>query len=726
MNINFTLKNIAKKVDNFDFSSFTEEECKKKVEELKLRINSGEKLEKVMPEMFALVRHASEKTLGLKHFNVQLLGGLVLNKGCIAEMSTGAGKTLTATLPLCLNALTGRGVHLITVNDYLAQRDAEWMGPIYDYLGFTYGSITHDTEPEERKDIYTRDIVYVTNSEFGFDYLRDNMVLDKEDRVMSKDFFFCIIDEADSILIDESRTPLIISASGKESSDIYKACDFFAKSLKKDDVEKDEESKTWMLTESGVKKAEKTFSLKNFSDVENAVLRHHITQAIKANYDMKLDKEYIVKDGEIVIIDEHTGRQSPGRRYSDGLHQALEAKEHVEVKSESITLASITYQNFFKQYEKISGMTGTAMTEKREFKEIYGLNVVRIPDNSPCIRKDNRDLVYVSEEAKLDAMINDIKETHSKNRPILIGTLDIEKSEELSKRLNKEGLKHNLLNAKQDAMEADIVSHAGEAGAITIATNMAGRGTDIKLGPGVKELGGLKIIASERAVDRRIDNQLIGRCGRQGDPGESQFYLSMDDELLEYVTGTNHDRIVALNKDDPDPINNKAFTSLIYSCQKKIENRHFEERKNTTKYDTILNNQRINVYNQRDYLLENDSKEIVKNMANVVFEKEFNNENFTKIFKIKEPDIQSALHIVNSRIEDYSKEGSLSVLILRIVDIYWARHIDKMNVLKQDTRGAAYRNEDPVQVFNKQATKLFEEMNYNIKHDVILNILNTK
>ena len=724
-------KSFVKEVNTYNFADYTDEQLRQEFDNIKENFIPNKH---TLAKVYAIVRETSKRTLGLRHFDVQILGGYVLNDGAVAEMSTGAGKTLTATLPLVYNSLSGKGAHLVTVNDYLAKRDCEWMGPIYEFLGLTYGYIIHDTPKEERKELYERDILYITNSELGFDYLRDNMAKRLEQRVCRGYFNYAIIDEVDSILIDESRTPLIISMQGGESNDIYKTCDLFVKSLSEKDVEKDEDTRVWTLTEKGVKKAEKVFGIKNYSDAEHTTLRHHITQAIKANYDMKLDKQYIIKDGEIIIIDEHTGRMAEGRRYNDGLHQAIEAKENVEIKNESITLASITYQNFFKQYEKFSGMTGTAMTEKKEFKEIYGLKVVRIPDNKPCIRIDNPDLIYVSEKAKLNAVIKDIKENYSRKRPVLIGTLDIEKSEQLAKMLDKEGIPYNLLNAKQNEQEANIVSQAGNMGAVTIATNMAGRGTDIKLGKGVKELGGLKIIASERAVDRRIDNQLVGRSGRQGDPGESQFYLSLDDELMEYAAGSSRERIANLDKDNPDPIDAKIFTKLIYSCQKKIENRHFETRKNTTKYDKILNNQRIHVYDERDYVLKNDCSSLVLNMIPLVLNTEYNKnpvpmqlDYIRGLFNLNSVSlgalIEEAETKMNTYIQSLENTSYLSEVILYVVDAYWVKHMEDMQILRQDVKGAIYRNEDPVHVFNKKATQLFEEMNYSIKRDIIRNIL---
>ncbi len=731
MNLIFT-KNTIKKINKINFSKKTDEELKGISNSLRKRAET-EKEEKLLPEAFALVKEAAKRTLGLTYFDVQLLGGYVLSKGNIAEMSTGAGKTLTAVLALYLKSLFGKS-HLVTVNDYLAKRDCEWMFPVYEMLGISCGYIIHDTPREERKELYNKDVLYITNTELGFDYLRDNMAKDLSELVQNNCFDYAIIDEADSILIDEARTPLIISSNSDKSTDIYVVCNRFVKTLKQSDILKDEESRIWTLTESGVKRAENYFKLENYSDSENTLLRHHIEQAIKANYTMHKDKEYIVKDGQVIIIDEHTGRIAEGRRFNEGLHQAIEAKEGVKVNNESTTLASITYQNFFKQYKCFSGMTGTAMTEKSEFKEIYNLDVIHVPDNVPCIRKDNKDLIYVSEKAKIDAIVKDIKEQYNIGRPVLIGTLDIKKSEELSNRLTKEGIKHNLLNAKQNEQEAEIVAQAGQRGSITIATNMAGRGTDIKLGEGVKELGGLKIIASERAVDRRIDNQLIGRAGRQGDPGESQFYLSFDDELMEFATGSNKEKLIKLNKDDPDPVDSGIFTNLIYQCQRKIESSHFNARKNTAKYDKILNNQRINIYEQRNFVLNNDCTEIVLNMINPVMETELNklpeDKKFSvmkQIFNIDATSLDDLKEKANKKITDYinnlNDKTTLSKIILYVVDAYWVRHMEDMQLLRQDVSGAAYRNEDPVRIYNVKGTEYFEDMNYNIKKDVVRNIL---
>jgi preprotein translocase subunit SecA len=652
--------------------------------------------------------------------------------------------TLVTVAPAYLNALSGKSVHVVTVNDYLANRDMETLKPLYEFLGLSVDCIIHDTPSADRRDIYAKDVIYITNSELGFDYLRDNMVKNINNKVQCKPFSFCIIDEADSILIDEARTPLIISSPSGSANDLYTICDVFVKHLKPDDYEIDKQLKLITLSEIGVTKAEKFFGLKNYSDIENTLLRHHLEQSLRANLDMKKDKEYIVKDGQVILIDEHTGRIAEGRRFSNGLHQALEAKEGVYVKEESITMASITYQNFFKQYEKFSGMTGTAKTEEKEFKETYGLKVVVIPTNKPCIRNDKHDIIFVTEKAKNKAIIEDIKENYKIGRPVLVGTLDIAKSEELSNLLKQEGIPHHLLNAKQIEWEAKIVADAGQKGAVTIATNMAGRGTDIKLTDETRKLGGLKIIASERASNRRIDNQLKGRSGRQGDPGESQFYLSFQDELITYITSDKLKKIENLDQSDELPVSNKLFSNIISNCQKKLESQHFETRKNTTKYDKILNNQRIDIYEQRDYVLTHDCTPLIDNMVEVVLTREYNeisNEDFVKYFvkefHMKENEItgksfEEILAYGKSLFEKYKEKlenantpvPSPSTIILTVVDNYWIKHLVDMNELKQDIKLMSYRGEDPVRLYAKEGFQLFENMNYNIKKDIVKNIFN--
>lgn len=731
-------KKYITKINEFDFSKLSDEELKAKTPYFKNLLKEGKSLDDILPEAFAVVKEASTRILKMTPYNVQLIGGIALHQGKIAELKTGEGKTLSAVAPAYLNALTDRPVHIVTVNDYLANRDAEDLGPLYEYLGLTVGCIVHDTAPVHRQKIYKKNIVYITNSELGFDYLRDNMVKNINQKVQPKDLYFCIIDEVDSILIDEARTPLIISGQTNEKTDLYKIADTFAKSLNKDDYEVDKQIKTVTLTESGVMKAERIFSIDNYADIKNTLIRHHIEQALKANYDMKADKEYIVKDGKIVIIDEHTGRIADGRRYSKGLHQAIEAKEGVAIQGQSITQATITYQNFFKLYEKYSGMTGTAATEKNEFKEIYKLDVVVVPTNKPVIRKDNDDLIYVNQKAKNLAVIKDIKNCYKIGRPVLVGTLDIRKSEKLSRLLTEEGIPHQLLNAKQDKTEAEIIARAGEKGAVTIATNIAGRGTDIKLTDETRALGGLKIIATERAVDRRIDNQLIGRSGRQGDPGESQFYLSFDDELLVYITDSKNKKLQTLDADDYDAISGKLFSNIINNCQRKIEGQHFDSRKDTIKYDKILNNQRKNLYAQRDYVLSNDCVELIHNMISSVIEKEFNDvvnikEHIKKSYgiEIKSETKEEIIIELNKAYDEFIgafNEPNLLInnLILTIVDYNWIKYLEEIEELRQDIRLLSYRGEDPVRAYNEKATKLYKDMNYNIKKTIVNNIFSNR
>lgn len=698
-------------------------------------LKDGKTLEQILPEAFALVREASERIIGLRQYDVQMIGGVVLHEGKIAEMSTGSGKSLTAVAPIYLNALTEKSCHVVTVNDYLADRDAEYFKPLYEFLGLTVGCITHDTTSEERQIIYQKDVIYITNSELGFDYLRDNMVKKIENKVQVKSLYFCILDEADSILIDEARTPLIISAPKEDANNLYTICDVFVKHLKEDEFEIDNQLKSITLTEKGVKRAEKFFHIDNFSDIEHTLLRHHLNQSLQANMNMKLDKEYIIRDGGVLLIDEHTGRIAEGRRFSNGLHQALEAKEGVAIKEESTTMASITYQNFFRQYEKVAGMTGTAATEEKELKETYSLKTVVIPDNKPCIRKDRNDILYITENAKNKAIIEDIKNCYSVGRPVLVGTLDIAKSELLSNMLKQEGIPHNLLNAKQHALEAKIVEKAGEKYSVTIATNMAGRGTDIKLTDETRALGGLKIIASERAINRRIDNQLRGRSGRQGDPGESQFYLSFQDELIAYITKDKLKKIEALNQDDDKPLTDRIFSNVINRCQKKLEAQHFETRKNTTKYDKIVNNQRIEIYNQRDYVLTNDCSDLVRDMVKNVLIQEYEsidkNEFASYMKKMYQLELNSDINIeevaeaiYNSYVNnDEINKPSLNYIILTVVDNYWVQHLVDMAELKQDIRLMSYRGEDPVRLYAKEGFKMFEEMNIKIQKDIVRNII---
>ena len=609
------LKRISKTVDKIEaldesMQKLSDEELRHKTVEFKERLANGETLDDLLPEAYATVREASSRAIGLKHYRVQLIGGIILHQGRIAEMRTGEGKTLVSTLPAYLNALEEKGVHIVTVNDYLATRDAEWMGKVHNFLGLTVGVVTNDMENDERREAYNCDITYITNNELGFDYLRDNMVIEKEDLVQ-RDLHYAIVDEVDSVLIDEARTPLIISGESGKSTELYRACDILARQMERgssdgelskmdilmnEDIEEDgdflvnEKDKQIMLTADGVKKVEKFFHIENLADPENLAIQHNIILALRAHNLMFKDKDYVVKDDEVLIVDEFTGRIMPGRRYYDGLHQAIDAKENVKVKRESRTLATITFQNFFNKYDKKAGMTGTALTEEQEFREIYGMDVVVIPTNKPVQRIDHDDAIYKTKREKMNAVVEDIIESHAKGQPVLVGTITIEMSEELSAMLKKRGIKHNVLNAKFHEKEAEIISHAGEIGAVTIATNMAGRGTDIVLEDGVAELGGLKIIGTERHESRRIDNQLRGRAGRQGDPGESKFYLSLEDDLMRLFGSERMISIYnALGIPEGEEIQHKTISKTIEKAQKKIENNNFGIRKNLLDYDRVNN-----------------------------------------------------------------------------------------------------------------------------------------
>ena len=595
-----------------------------KTQEFKLRLSKGETLDDLLPEAFAVVREASRRVLGLRHFDVQLIGGCILHRGNIAEMRTGEGKTLVATLPAYLNALEGKGVHVVTVNDYLARRDSEDMGRVYRFLGLSVGLIIHDMDYPARKAAYAADITYGTNNEFGFDYLRDNMVVSL-DQMVQRPLHYAIVDEVDSILIDEARTPLIISGPGEKSTDLYNIMADVVKNFKeKEDYTVDEKLKTVAPTETGIAKAEKLLGVKNMYDPENGTdLSHQLMEALKAKALMIRDRDYVVKDGEVIIVDEFTGRLMYGRRYSEGLHQAIEAKEHVKVERESQTLATITFQNYFRMYEKLSGMTGTAKTEEQEFQKIYGLSVYVVPTNKPNIRIDYPDVIYKTKKAKYRAVVKAIEELHAIGRPVLVGTTSIAQSEELSAMLHKKGIQHNVLNAKYHEKEAEIVADAGQMGAVTIATNMAGRGTDITLGEGVAELGGLHIIGTERHESRRIDNQLRGRCARQGDPGSTRFYLSLEDDLMRLFGSDNISGIMdKLGMDEDEPIEHRLVTRSIENAQKKVESRNFDIRKHVLEYDDVMNEQREVIYDQRRKILEKaDLKETVLGMADHIVDR---------------------------------------------------------------------------------------------------------
>ena len=757
------LEPIADKVQALDseMQKLSDEELRAKTVEFRERLEKGETLDDILVEAFAVVREASTRVLGLKHYREQIIGGAVLHQGRIAEMKTGEGKTLVATLPAYLNAISGKGVHIVTVNDYLAQRDRDEMGKIYEFLGLTTGVIIHGLNNNQRREAYAADITYGTNNEFGFDYLRDNMVIYKEERVQ-RPLNFCIVDEVDSILIDEARTPLIISGAGEESTEFYKVADYFVKTLKADvDYTIDEEAKAVMLTDSGIEKAEKNFKIDNYADADNMGLQHYVTQALKANVTMKKDKDYMVKDGEVIIVDEFTGRLMEGRRYSDGLHQAIEAKEGVKIARESKTLATITFQNYFRMYNKLSGMTGTALTEKGEFEEIYGLDVIVVPTHRPVLRDDKPDVIYLSEKGKFNAIADEIAETNKTGQPVLVGTVSIEKSEELSKLLKKRGIKHQVLNAKYHEQEAEIISHAGERGMVTIATNMAGRGTDIKLTDEVKEVGGLKIIGTERHESRRIDNQLRGRSGRQGDPGSSQFYISLEDELMRRFGSEKIQGIVAkLGLTEEDAIENKMITKQIENAQKKVEGNNFNTRKTLLGYDDVMNVQREVIYKQRSEVLEGeDIKDQIKAMTEHVITNAVNlhlngveedsadaEEEMKKLVsylndicipanrvsidelmnmsndEIIEKFVSIADEIYEAKEEDFTAERMREierVVLLRIVDTKWMDHIDNMDHLKQGMGLQAFKQEDPVRAYQMEGSQMFEEMIENIKLDTV-------
>ena len=605
-----------------EYSKLSDDELKKKTEEFKNRLNDGEDFDDILVEAFATAREACYRVIKEKPYKVQLIGGLALHYGNIAEMKTGEGKTLTSVMPAYLNALGGQGVHIVTVNEYLAERDSKWMGQIHEFLGLTVGLNLRDLTPSEKRAEYDKDILYSTNNEIGFDYLRDNMAIRKEDRVQQRGLNYAIVDEVDSILIDEARTPLIISGGFLENKNLYIDADRFAKSLNYDtDIVYDAKLKRSNLSEEGMKKAEKYFKVDNLYDVNNSTLVHFINQALHANYSQKNDVDYVVKDGKIVIVDQFTGRLMPGRAFSDGLHQAIEAKEGVEIQQETKTLATITFQNLFRMYNKLSGMTGTAKTEEEEFREIYNMYVIAIPTNKPVIREDMADLIYASKKSKFKAIIDEIAERHEKGQPVLVGTIAIETSEEISNLLKKRGIPHEVLNAKNHAREAEIIAKAGEKGSVTIATNMAGRGTDIKLGEGVKELGGLCVIGTERHESRRIDNQLRGRSGRQGDPGFTQFYIAMDDELMIRFGSEKIKNILqSTGIDDGMVIRSKMFSRSVASAQKRVEGNNYDMRKSVLQYDDVMNKQRELIYGKRNNILDSDSihEEILKSMYNHV------------------------------------------------------------------------------------------------------------
>lgn len=755
------IKRLMKTVDVInqmepEFVKLSEEQLKAKTDEFRARLEKGETAEDILPEAFATVREASKRTLGMRHFDVQLVGGVALHEGRIAEMKTGEGKTLVGTLPVYLNALLGLGVHVVTVNDYLAQRDSELMGTIYEYLGLTVGVNLNGMDHADKQTAYACDITYGTNNEFGFDYLRDNMVLYKE-QMVQRPLFFCIIDEVDSILVDEARTPLIISGQAQKSTELYYTADRFVKRLEaEEDYSVDIKIKSVALTEKGVTKAERAFGIENLYDHDNVTLNHHIVQALKANVIMRLDVDYVVAEEEVMIVDEFTGRLMAGRRYSDGLHQAIEAKEGIEVQNESMTLATITFQNYFRMYRKLAGMTGTAKTEEEEFKKIYGLEVLQVPTNKVNQRNDMPDVVYKSEKGKFTAVVEEIVERHKKNQPVLVGTISIENSELVSEMLKRKGVKHQVLNAKYHAEEAEIISGAGQPSAVTIATNMAGRGTDIILGEGVLEVGGLHIMGTERHESRRIDNQLRGRAGRQGDPGSTQFYLSLGDELMKRFGADNVLTMMdRLGFEEDQPIESKMISRAVESAQKRVEGNNFDVRKNVLQYDDVMNQQREIIYKQRREIMESeDIKDIVMEMIKPVIDRIVAAHCVDDIPENWE--LQEVADYVNSKLLDedavsrddlWGKEleeivdyifdrvvtkynereeriGSElvrefeKVIVLRSVDSKWMDHIDAMDQLRQGIHLRAYGGTDPLREYQFEGFEMFNEMTANIQEEV--------
>ncbi len=743
-----------------EYSKITDTELQNKTEEFKNRLRDGETLDDILVEAFATAREAAFRVIGEKHFYVQILGGLAIHFGNIAEMKTGEGKTLTSVLPAYLNALTGEGVHIITVNEYLATRDAAWMGKIHEFLGLTVGVNTRDLTPKEKQEAYNCDILYSTNNEIGFDYLRDNMVVRKEDRVQRK-LNFAIIDEVDSVLIDEARTPLIISGGEMRSANLYIDADRFAKSLKDEkDFIYDEKTKSVNLTDQGSEKAEKTFNISNLYEIENAGLLHYINQALRANYSMKRDVDYVVQDDEVVIVDQFTGRLMKGRAYSDGLHQAIEAKEGVTINQETKTLATITFQNLFRMYKKLSGMTGTAKTEEEEFRNIYNMYVIEIPTNKPVIRIDAPDLVYATKEAKYKAIINFVKERYEKGQPVLIGTIAIETSELISSLLKQAKIPHEVLNAKNHAREAEIISKIGLNKSVTIATNMAGRGTDIKLSDEIRNLGGLCVVGTERHESRRIDNQLRGRSGRQGDPGYTQFFVSMKDDLM---VRFGSDRIGEMMKNmglGDQAIQSKTFTKSIGTAQKRVEGNNFDIRKQLLQYDDVMNNQREIIYEKRNTILDSDSihemvlssfRHHVEDLVNSHLAPEgmltdadlteivdFANENLLRK-DIKKKDIEGitpeevidkiAKQVISEyeeKIKDIPQEISEEfekVITLQVVDNYWMEHINTMSHLREGIHLRGYAQEDPLRAYTMEGFELFDSMLQKIDKDITIFLL---
>ena len=761
-----------------EMQKLTDEELREKTREFKKRLAEGATLDDLLPEAFAAVREAAKRVLGMEHYRVQIIGGIILHQGRIAEMKTGEGKTLVSTLPAYLNALEGRGAHIVTVNHYLAMRDAEWMGKVHEFLGLTVGVVLNDMKPEERRAAYGCDITYVTNNELGFDYLRDNMVIYKE-QLVQRDLHYCIIDEVDSVLIDEARTPLIISGQSGKSTKLYEVCDILAQQLERGEASHEmtkmaaimgeevvetgdfvvnEKDKIVNLTERGVKKVENFFHIENLADPENLEIQHNIILALRAHNLMHKDQDYVVKDDEILIVDEFTGRIMPGRRYSDGLHQAIEAKEHVKVKRESKTLATITFQNFFNKYDKKGGMTGTALTEEKEFRDIYGMDVVEIPTNKPVQRVDQEDAVYMTKKEKFNAVVQAVKEAHEKQQPVLVGTITIETSELLSKMLRREGIPHNVLNAKFHELEAEIVAQAGQAGAVTIATNMAGRGTDIKLDEISREAGGLKIIGTERHESRRIDNQLRGRSGRQGDPGESRFYISLEDDLMRLFGSERLMKIfTSLGVAENEQIEHKMLSNAIQKAQEKIEFNNFGIRKNLLDYDQVNNEQREIIYKERRQVLDGENMrdaiykmitDIVDNavdrsLSDDVDSSEWNLDEFNsillpiiplepltadKVEKKKKNEMkhilkEEAVKLYEAKEAEFPEAEQLRelerVVLLKSIDSKWMDHIDDMEILRQGIGLVGYGQRDPVVEYKMSAYDMFNEMTNSIQEDTI-------
>ena len=760
-----------------EFEKLTDEQLQAKTPEFKERLANGETLDDILPEAYATVREAATRVLDMRHYRVQLIGGVILHQGRITEMRTGEGKTLVSTLPAYLNALEGKGVHIVTVNDYLAKRDAEWMGKVHEFLGLTVGVILNNMDNDERREAYNCDITYATNNELGFDYLRDNMVVYKE-QLVQRSLHYAIIDEVDSVLIDEARTPLIISGQGGKSTKLYEMCDIFVRQLTKGTAKElskmdilmneeqqetgdyvvDEKDKNANLTEEGVRKAERFFQVENLADPDNLELQHNINLALRAHSLMHRDKDYVVKDDEVLIVDEFTGRIMPGRRFSDGLHQAIEAKEHVKVKRESKTLATITFQNFFNKYEKKSGMTGTALTEEKEFREIYEMDVVEVPTNKPIARIDYNDAVYKTKEDKFNAVVADIVEAHKKGQPVLVGTITIDTSEYLSAKLQKAGIPHKVLNAKFHELEAEIIADAGQKGAVTIATNMAGRGTDIKLGDGVTELGGLKIIGTERHESRRIDNQLRGRAGRQGDPGESRFYISLEDDLMRLF---GSERIMGLFDAMPDgeQVEHKMLSSAIENAQKKIEGNNFGIRKNLLEFDRVNNEQREVIYKERRRVLDGESMrdtiykmitDEVENCVNSVIPEDGSAEDWDvqelnnvllPIIPLKRIQLDDEMlkHGTREDLAQKLKEEAVKVyeakeaefpdpdqireveriILLRVIDNKWMDHIDDMDQLREGIGLQAYGQRDPVVEYKFAGFDMFNAMIDSITEETV-------